>query len=213
MAAEEVHMAEAPRDAAVRHRDRHLVQRFQHQCPEIPVSVGAAHPGARVALDRVVEIGKAQRIAVEEDRRIVADQVPVAFLGVELQCSAADVTLGIGGTPFAGDHRERANMGVCLPISEKIFAFVKRVMSYITVKVPWAPQPFACIRRSGITSRSKCASFSISQISCNSAGPRGPAVMMLVLSATGAPLALVKRFVVDMRNSLGCIDAGYSGCA
>jgi hypothetical protein len=54
----------------------------------------------------VVEIGKAQRIAVEEDRRIVSDQVPVAFLGVELQCSAADVTLGIGGTPFAGDYRE-----------------------------------------------------------------------------------------------------------
>jgi hypothetical protein len=45
---------------------------------------------------------------------------------------------------------KRANMGVCLPISEKIFAFVKRVMSCVTVKVPWAPQPFACIRRSGI---------------------------------------------------------------
>src|SRR2546428_11125354 len=74
-------------------------------------------------------------------------------------------------------------------------------MSCVTVKVPCAPQPFACMRRSGITSRSKCASFSISQMSCSSAGPRGPAVMMLVLSATGAPVALVKRFVVDMRNS------------
>ena len=99
-------MAEAPRDAAVRHRDRHLVQRLRHQCPEIPIIVGAAHPGARVALDGVVEIGKAQRIAEEEDRRVVADQVPVAFLGVELERSAADVTLGVGGTPFAGDRRE-----------------------------------------------------------------------------------------------------------
>src|ERR1700731_1599983 len=95
---------------------------------------------------------------------------------------------------------KRANIGVCLPISEKIFAFVKRVMSCVTVKVPWAPQPFACMRRSGITSRSKCASFSSSQMSCNSAGPRGPAVMMLVLSATGAPFSLVKRLVCDIKN-------------
>src|ERR1700693_1837257 len=74
-------------------------------------------------------------------------------------------------------------------------------MSWVTVKVPWAPQPLACMRRSGITSRSKCAIFSISQISCSSAGPRGPAVMMLVLSATGAPVALVKRFVFDMSGT------------
>ena len=32
-------------------------------------------------------------------------------------------------------------------------------------------------------------------------GPRGPAVIMLVLSATGAPLALVKRFDPDMANT------------
>src|SRR5438874_3266614 len=54
------------------------------------------------------------------------------------------------------------------------------------------------MRRSGITSRSKCAIFSMCQMSCSSAGPRGPAVMMLVLSATGAPVALVKTFDVDM---------------
>ena len=57
------------------------------------------------------------------------------------------------------------------------------------------------MRRSGITSRSKCAIFSMSQMSCSSAGPRGPAVMMLVLSATGAPVALVKTFDEDMVNS------------
>jgi hypothetical protein len=34
----------------------------------------------------------------------------------------------------------------------------------------------------------KCAGFSISQMSCSSAGPRGPAVIMLVLSATGSPV-------------------------
>src|ERR1700682_4623213 len=74
-------------------------------------------------------------------------------------------------------------------------------MSCVTVKVPWAPQPLACMRRSGITSRSKCANFSISQISCSKAGPRRPAVMMLVLSATGAPVALVNRVSLDMLGS------------
>src|SRR6266404_4823928 len=43
------------------------------------------------------------------------------------------------------------------------------------------------MRRSGITSRAKCASFSISQTSCSRAGPRGPAVWMLRLSVTGVP--------------------------
>jgi hypothetical protein len=41
------------------------VQRFGQQCPEIPAVVGAAEAGARVALDRVVEVGEAQRIAEE----------------------------------------------------------------------------------------------------------------------------------------------------
>jgi hypothetical protein len=34
-----------------------------------------------------------------------------------------------------------------------------------------------------------------------SAGPRVPAVMILVLSATGAPVALVNRFVLDIVRS------------
>ena len=62
VAAEEVHIPEALRDAAVGHDDCDLVQRSGQQGPEIPVVVGVAHPGARVALDRVVEIG----VAAEE---------------------------------------------------------------------------------------------------------------------------------------------------
>src|SRR5947208_14548459 len=81
-------------------------------------------------------------------------------------------------------------------------------MSCVTVKVPCAPAPLACMRRSGMTSRSKCASFSINQRSCSSAGPRGPAVRMFRLSVTGVPVACVKcwRFfssdtVVLLRSS------------
>ncbi len=49
-------------------------------------------------------------------------------------------------------------------------------MSCVTVKVPKAPEPLACMRRSGMISRLRLASFSISQTSCISSGPRGPAV-------------------------------------
>ena len=106
VAAEEVHIPEALRDAAVGHDDRHLVQRVGQQGPEIPVVVGAAHPGARVALDGVVEVGEAERIAEEEHRRVVADNVPVTLLGVELKRGSADIALGVGGATLAGNGGE-----------------------------------------------------------------------------------------------------------
>src|ERR1700738_1575344 len=74
-------------------------------------------------------------------------------------------------------------------------------MSGVVVKVPCAPQPLACILRAGMTSRSKCASFSSSQMSWSRAGPRRPAVRIFVLSGTGAPVALVKRSGFDTMNS------------
>src|SRR3984893_13238038 len=66
-----------------RHRDGDLVQSLVQQCPEVPIVVRAAQPGARVPLDRMVEVGEAQRVAEEEHRRVVADNVPIAFFGVE----------------------------------------------------------------------------------------------------------------------------------
>ncbi len=50
---------------------------------------------------------------------------------------------------------KRTKTSVFLPGAEKSLARVYRVMSLVTVNVPYAPEPFACIRRSGITSRSK----------------------------------------------------------
>jgi hypothetical protein len=59
VAAIAVHVTEALRDAAVGHGDGDLVERVGQQRPEIPVIVRAAQPRARVALDRVVEVGEA----------------------------------------------------------------------------------------------------------------------------------------------------------
>jgi len=59
----------------------------------------------------VVKIGKPQRVAKKEHRRVIADDVPVALLSIELQRVAADVALGVRGAAFvcdggeAGKHR------------------------------------------------------------------------------------------------------------
>src|SRR3990172_5375903 len=78
-------------------------------------------------------------------------------------------------------------------------------MSWVTVKVPYAAEPLACMRRSGITSRSKWASFSRNHTSCSSSGPRGPAVITFWLSGTGAPAAVVSFFFSLMWNPSLCL--------
>jgi len=42
----------------------------------------------------------------KKHRGVVADDVPVAFLSIELQREAADVAFGVGGAAFAGYRRE-----------------------------------------------------------------------------------------------------------
>ncbi|MGY2982932.1 hypothetical protein ACVI1K_000279 [Bradyrhizobium sp. USDA 4508] len=106
VAAEAVLVTEAFRDAALAHDDGDLVQRFRQQRPEIPVHVGVAHPRARMPLDGVVEVDEAQGVAEEEHRRVVADHVPIAFIGVEFQRETANVALGVRRAALAGDRRE-----------------------------------------------------------------------------------------------------------
>src|SRR5690606_28158805 len=53
------------------------------------------------------------------------------------------------------------------------------------------PEPLAWTVRSGMRSRFWCASFSSRWKSCIRSGPRGPALRLFWLSATGAPLAVV----------------------
>src|SRR6266404_4532221 len=59
-------------------------------------------------MDKVAEL---QGIADEEDGRIVAGHVPVAFFGVELEGEAAGVALGVGGAFFAADGGEANERG------------------------------------------------------------------------------------------------------
>ncbi|MNL09835.1 hypothetical protein D3C87_1306100 [compost metagenome] len=108
VAAEAVHVAETGGNTTITHDNRHLVQRLGQQRPEIPVAGGIAQAGARVTLDHVVEVRKTQRIAKEKHRGVVADDVPVAFVGVELHRETTDVALGVGGAAFTG-HRGKTH--------------------------------------------------------------------------------------------------------
>src|ERR1700758_2066653 len=92
---EAMHMPEGLWNSAVGHDDGDLMERLGKKTPEIPVILSAPQTGAGVALDRVVEVREAQRIAEEKDWCIVADDVPISVLGVELDCKSADIALRI----------------------------------------------------------------------------------------------------------------------
>ena len=63
------------------------------------------------------EVGELQRVLDEEHRDVVADEIEVAFLRVELRREAAHVARQIDGARAAGDRREpdehrRLDLGV-----------------------------------------------------------------------------------------------------
>src|ERR1700747_2091169 len=82
---EEMHMPEGLWNSAVGHDDCDLMERLWKKSPEVPVILSAPKTGAGVALDRVVEVREAQRIAEEKDWSIVTNDVPISVLGVELE--------------------------------------------------------------------------------------------------------------------------------
>jgi hypothetical protein len=57
-------------------------------------------------LGGVDDVGKLDRVLDEKHRDVVADEVPVAFLGIELDRKAAHVARQVCGTLTAGDCRE-----------------------------------------------------------------------------------------------------------
>ena len=125
VAAEAVHVAEGGGDPPIAHDNGDLVERLRQGCPEVPVVLGAPHVGTGVPFHGVVEVGKLERIAQEEDRRVVPHQVPVALLGVELHGEAPDVPLGVGRPTLAGDGGEaQETVGLLADLGEDLGAGV-----------------------------------------------------------------------------------------
>jgi len=102
---------------------RDLMQSFGQQRPEVPVVVSAAHA---VRGSRLMAWLRSGTLADRgrKHRRVVADNVPVALFSIELQREAADIALGVSGARSPATVEKRANIGVCLPICEKILALV-----------------------------------------------------------------------------------------
>ena len=108
-----VHLAPVFRHAAIAHQVGDLVRAFGRQRPEIPHHVVIAQAVIRPALLAADEVLEFQRIADEEDRRVVADHVEIAILGIELDREAARIAPGIGA-PTLARHGGEAHRGLAL---------------------------------------------------------------------------------------------------
>ena len=108
--AEAFHHAQRPRKRAIRHDPHHHVHRLGRQRDEVPERVvrGRRLRKAPVGLHLhgVDEIGELDRVLDEEDRNVVADEIPVALLGVELDGEAAHVARRVDRAGAAGHGRE-----------------------------------------------------------------------------------------------------------
>ena len=101
-----VHVTVAPGHPAVGHQNRDLVQALRRPGPEVPHRGGVAQVGPGVPLLGVDEVRKLVGVAHEEHRGVVADQIPVALLGVDLEGESAHIALGVRGAALAGHGRE-----------------------------------------------------------------------------------------------------------
>ena len=108
--AEALHGAIAARDRAIGHRPHQHVGDLRHQRREVPERVVRGprlrHGEVRLRLGGMHQVGKLHRVLDEEDRDVVADQIPVALVGVELDGEAAHVARRIGRAALAEDGRE-----------------------------------------------------------------------------------------------------------
>jgi hypothetical protein len=104
--AEAFHVAVAGRDAARAEEMREHVHRLRRLAYEVEDAVRLLTERDGGGLQRVDHVGELDRVADEEDREIVADQVPVTVLGVELDREAARVARDLARVAPADDGRE-----------------------------------------------------------------------------------------------------------
>ncbi len=111
-----LHEAEGARNCTIRHDPHDHVHGFRCQTDEIPEIIVCRlrlrKSPVRFLLDGMNHIGKSNGILDEEDRNIIAYEIPVAFLGVNLNGEAAHIASKIerpfrscdGGKPDENWH-------------------------------------------------------------------------------------------------------------
>ena len=116
--------AQRARDRAVRHHPGEHVHALGHQRDEIPERVvrgGRLRIAAvRLHLHRMDQVGKLDRVLDEEHRDVVADQIEVALVGVELHREAAHVARQVARAGAARHGREaREHLGLLLRVLQE----------------------------------------------------------------------------------------------
>jgi hypothetical protein len=91
---------------------------------EVELPVGLLAEGDRVGLLGMDEVGELDRVADEEDAEVIADQIPVAVLGVELDREPARVARRIRESRPPATVEKRRATSVRLPCSWKSLARV-----------------------------------------------------------------------------------------
>ena len=162
---EALHVAEARRDPPRAEQDRQDVHRLGRLAHEVEDAVGVLAEGHRVWLQGVDDVGELDGVADEEDGEVVADQIPVAVLGVELHREAARVTSDLLRVA-AADHGREADreVGLLAGLLEQLRAGVRRrrLVTDLAGRLEVAVgHEAACVHhRSGMRSRSKLLIFS-----------------------------------------------------
>ncbi len=114
--AEALDVAQRARDGAIRHRPHQHVHALGHQRDEIPEGVvrrGRLREAAiRLHLHGMDQVGELHRVLDEEHRDVVADQVEVALVGIELHGEAAHVARRVDRAG-AARHRREAREDLC----------------------------------------------------------------------------------------------------
>src|SRR5690606_16585438 len=101
-----VHVAPRARQPARPHEVRHLMRGFGIVRPEVPLHVVVAQSRVGKTLLTANEVRELHRIANEENRCVVADEIVVALRRMELEREAAHVALRVRAPHLAGDRRE-----------------------------------------------------------------------------------------------------------
>ena len=97
------------------------VHRLRCVAHEVEDALGLLSEGDRVRLQGVDDVGERDGVTDEEHRDVVADDVPVAVLGVELHREAPGVTGGLRGVTAADDGGEaQGDVGALARLLEQL---------------------------------------------------------------------------------------------
>ena len=191
-------MRKRARDRAIRHRPHDHVRALRHQADEVPEGVVRAG-GLRIAavglhLHGMDEIGELDRVLDEEHRDVVADEIPVAFLGVELDGEAAHVARRVHRAGPARHRREaHEHLRLLADLGQHLGARVLRRATRSARKSRAPPSRVRARCALGFARGRNAGSSRAGSKSSSRVGPRRPAFSEFWLSLIGMPWLVVSR--------------------